>query len=187
MKGSKDGGEARDTGRSEYSRSPARAGTEAAERATPSARPRSPPLAAETWSAVRSWGLWPGSWGHRAHPRGGERTGAARRCGDLHLSRAPPARLLEAQKSSISGSRVAPEAGHRPLPPVSTPEAFSSGPSRGATRTQGAHTRGLTPMRTRHLTLRTHGPGSREALVPLPAGGRAVANAFVSIWPRSHL
>lgn len=174
MGGSKDGGEARGTGGSKYSRSPARAWMEPAERGTPAPRPRSPRLAAGTRCAVRGWGPWPAGWGHWVHPRGGERTGAARRCGDLRLFRAPPARLLEAQKSSISGSRVSPKAGHHPLPPVSTPGGFSSGPSRAALTVARAHTLVCTQRRTHPWTHKRRPgrnvQGETGRLVSLPAG-----------------
>lgn len=182
MGGSKDGGEARDTGGSKYPRSPARAWMEPAGHGAPAPRPRSPPLAAETRCAMRSWGLWPAGCGHRVRPRGGERPGAARRCGDLRLSRAPPARLLEAQKSSISGSRVSPEAGPRPLPSLSTPGAFSSGPRRGGTHSRArAYTLVCTQRRTHPWTQKRR-PGRNAAPDFSPRGGGALATLSILVW-----
>lgn len=190
--GSKDGGEARDIGGFHVLE-----GVEAAARGTPASRLRSPPLAAETWSAVRSWGLWPGGRGHRVRPRGGERTVAAHRCGDLRLFRASPARLLEAQKSSISGSRVSPEAGHRPSHPCPHLGHFPPGPAGAALTLARTHTLVCTQRRTHpwthtnaHAALNAQHkrrPGRTKRLVSLPAGAGHSPALSVWVWPRTHL
>lgn len=84
----------------------------------PDPHPLWPLFALETWPGVLAGVHEPGGWGCRVRARGGVRTGAAGRRGDLCLCRAPPGSTLGGAERWHLGLPRSSESGQSPLRPL---------------------------------------------------------------------